>query len=83
MAYPAEQVRQIREMAHQRLRRLDRSDGSPAESYVFKNDRFCGIRFRQGLFFAQWMLADELIEFFREDQLIDQIRLDASVLRAA
>ena len=83
VAYPAEQVRQIRELAHQRLRRLDRSDNSPTEAYVFKDDRFCGIRFRHGRFFAQWMLDDNLIEFFRENRLIDQIRLDASDLRAA
>ena len=83
MDFPAEQLRQIRELAQHRLQRLNRGDYCPTESYVFENDRFCGIRFRHGPFHAQWMLNDELIEFFRENKLVDQVRLNSSARRAA
>lgn len=83
MNLQADQLRRIRNLAKHRLQELSGGDQLPTESYIFENDRFCGVRFRHGLFYAQWMLTDDLIKFFRESEVVDQLRLNDLVRRAA
>ena len=77
------EIVEIREIAYQRLERFARNSDVPSESFVFKDDHLIGIRYRIGIFHAQWLHGDDTIEFFRAGKLIDQIRLGSSLRRAA
>ena len=73
-------------IATRRLSRFAIGDSSVSRSFLFADNRLTGVRFRAGVFFADWLYGEDNVRFFRGDRQIDDIVLDskqAPVRRAA
>ncbi len=66
-----ELAREIRDLSHQAIGRVSRLEDRPRESFVFRDDHFCGMRYRLGLFHAEWMTDSIEIRVFRDNGLVD------------
>lgn len=81
-----ERIEMVRQFASQQLRRLANSsaDEGPGQTYLFEDERFCGVRYDLGSFSACWLCGWDHIELFRQQQRIDALPLpDRPSRRAA
>lgn len=79
-----EELLQISQSARRRLAQMSRTDiGECKDSFLFRDDIFCGMKFRIGPFWATWMAGEEVIRFFREMQAIGLIELQPGQAKAA
>jgi len=55
------------------------------ESYLFKDDHFCGIKIELGSFKAQWKVGQTAVEISRGNKVMQTVSLDveSSERRAA
>ncbi len=64
----------VREMVWARLVRLARQkEPAISQSFLFRKNQLAGVRFRSGLFHADWFYDSRIIQFFWGDQCIDQL----------
>lgn len=74
----------VRDAAFQRLTRFANSrDSEIKQAYLFRNDKFAGVRFRVGAFIASWFCGDLEISIHRGANLIDQFPLKSVQRKAA
>ena len=80
----ADSILRVRGIAQSRLGRFANLDRDVCrESYLFKNDHLCGIRFYLGSFKATWMLFAPEIEFFRGQNPIGSVGIEPTETRKA
>ena len=65
-------------MVRQRMSQLSRSANPVQETYLFRDQKFLGIRFQQGIYSASWTLDQTEIQVMRDSQQI--VLIDLSVL---
>ena len=63
----------IATVAIKRLSRFATGGASISRSFLFNDNRLSGVRFRAGLFYADWQYDDTTIKFFRDGRLIDEL----------
>jgi hypothetical protein len=64
-----------------RFSNLEQADST--ESYLFKDDAFCGIRYSLGAFQAKWMLDEKHVIFYRGANQIDSAAIEPDSIRRA
>ena len=73
-----QQLDLVRKVAHSQLANFARSDADAAtESYLFKDDHFCGIKIVLGSCKARWEVGQTTVAISRGDKLLQTVPLDA------
>jgi hypothetical protein len=76
-----QQLDLVRKVAHRHLASFARSDADFCkESYLFKDERFCGIKIVLGHFQARWEVGQVNVEFRRGNQHLQTVALNAESL---
>ncbi|MEL7496179.1 MAG: hypothetical protein AAFN77_01125 [Planctomycetota bacterium] len=71
-------------LARQRLAQMARTDIDRCqESFLFREDHFCGLRYSIGPFRATWFCGDSVIRFSRGGSPIGVVEIEPSKTRAA
>lgn len=78
MAAKTRKIDEVRTMVRQRMSQLSRSTNPVQETYLFRDQKFLGIRFQQGIYSASWTLDQTEIQVMRDSQQI--VLIDLSVL---
>ena len=75
----------LRQLAVQKLGQLGKERIAVTECYLFKDDRFVGVRFESGSFCFLWNASQNYASVFRGELLIETVSLVAGseVRRAA
>ena len=81
--FDARFFRKVRSKSHERLALISRSDRECLESYLFRNDHLCGIRFRQAFFHADWFIGDDFIRVFRDSNEIGRMEIASGYVHRA
>lgn len=76
-----DRVRALAQVRLVRYSNLNKSDCK--ESYLFQDDRFCGIRLTLGAFQAKWLIDETQVAFLRDGSLIDRAELTPESSRRA
>ena len=78
------QLLRIAELGKNRIAKIARIDPKDCqESYLFRDDFFCGVKYSTGPFTAIWMVGESVIQFFRNEQAIGMIELGGSQTQVA
>jgi len=78
MTAKTRKIDEIRAMVYQRMSKLSRSTNPVQETYLFRDQKFLGIRFQQGIYSASWILGETEVQVMRDSQQI--VLIDLSVL---
>ena len=78
MAAKTRKIDEVRTMVRQHMSQLSRSTNPVQETYLFRDQKFLGIRFQQGIYSASWTLDQTEIQVMRDSQQI--VLIDLSVL---
>ena len=71
--FHSKSVADVRAFAERRLATLSRAVGlACTESYLFRDDYWCGMSFTLGVMRAEWHLDSTQVSFFNDVQLIEQ-----------
>ena len=72
-----QQLDLVRKVAHSQLANFARLDADAAtESYLFKDDHFCGIKIVLGSFQARWEVGQTTVAISRGDKGLQAVSLD-------
>lgn len=72
-----QQLDLVRKVAHSQLASFARLESDAcSESYLFKDDRFCGIKISLGSFQARWEVGQTTLAISRGDKLLQTVSLD-------
>ena len=73
-----QQLDLVRKVAHSQLANFARLDADAAtESYLFKDDYFCGIKIVLGSFQARWEVGQTTVAISRGDKVMQTVSFDA------
>ena len=78
MTAKTKKIDEVRAIVRQRMSQLSRSTNPVQETYLFRDQKFLGIRFQQGIYSASWTLDQTEIQVMRDSQQI--VLIDLSVL---
>jgi len=70
-------IDEVRKLVRERVSRLSRNTSQFRETYLFRGQKFHGIRFEQGVFSAQWELEQTEVQVMRDDQQVLLIDVSA------
>jgi hypothetical protein len=74
----AQQLDLVRKVAHSQLATFARLDAAACkESYLFKDDHFCGIKIALGSFQARWEVGHASLMISRGAKVLQTVSLDA------
>ena len=72
-----QQLDLVRKVAHSQLASFARLDADACkESYLFKDDHFCGIKLVLGSFQARWEVGQTIVAISRGEQVLQTVSLD-------
>ena len=78
------QIAEVRKIAHSRLARFSNLDPLECkESYLFRQDFFCGIKISLGPFRGVWHLEESVVQFFRNQTPLGEFALSGDQQRRA
>ena len=80
MTAKTKKIDEIRTIVRQRMSQLSRSTNPVQETYLFRDQKFLGIRFQQGIYSASWTLDQTEVQVMRDGQQIVLIDLSVSNL---
>ncbi len=76
-----QQLDLVRQVAHRQLANFARLDADACkESYLFKDDRFCGIKIVLGNFQARWEVGQNSVAISRGNNVLQTVSLDGQSL---
>ena len=76
-----QQLDLVRKVAHRQLANFARLEADACkESYLFKDDRFCGIKIVLGSFHARWEAGQQTVAISRGDKVLQTVPLDVDSL---
>ncbi|MDA7925791.1 hypothetical protein N9047_00775 [bacterium] len=79
-----QRILRAREMTHPRLARFAReAPENCQEVYLFRGEKFCGVRFALGSFQADWDITESQICVYKGTHEIDRIDLNPDQSRRA
>ena len=79
-----EQILEVSRIAQTRLARMANVDAKTCQlSYLFRDQHFCGIRYRANQFTAIWQVNEPEIAFFRGQTPVGMVELASEQRRAA
>ena len=78
MTAKTKKIDEVRAIVRQRMSQLSRSTNPVQETYLFRDQKFLGIRFQQGIYSASWTLDQTEVQVMRDSQQI--VLIDLSVL---
>lgn len=73
-----QQLDRVRKVAHSQLANFARLDADACtESYLFKDERFCGIKIVLGSFQARWEVGQTTLAISRGNSVLQTVSLDS------
>lgn len=67
-----QKINKIATLAIKRLSRFATGGASISRSFLFNDNRLSGVRYRAGMFYADWKYGDAMVKFFRDGRQIDE-----------
>lgn len=71
-------IEEVRKIVRQRVASLSRNTSQVRETYLFRGQKFNGIRFEQGIYTARWELEQTEVQVMRDGQQVLLIDVSAA-----